>query len=55
MVACRHPCLCVSRPLGIDDVASVTVLGLPARVKDPLLDRRPALAGGLPRRATRVN
>jgi hypothetical protein len=34
---------------------SVAVLSLPVRVKDPLPDRRPALVGVLPRRATRVN
>jgi hypothetical protein len=55
MVACRCPRLRVDRPPGIDDVASVAVLGLPARVKDPLLDWRAALVGGLPRRAARVN
>jgi hypothetical protein len=46
VVACRHPRLRVACPLGVDDVASVTVLGLPARVKNPLLDRRAPLVGG---------
>jgi hypothetical protein len=45
----------VARPPGIDDVVSVVVLGLPARVKDLLPDRRLALVGGLPRRTARVN
>jgi hypothetical protein len=46
VVACRRPCLRVARPPGVDDVASVTVLGLPTRVEDPLPDRRaPGLAG----------
>jgi hypothetical protein len=55
VVAYRRLCLCVACPSSIDDVASVAVLGLPARVKDPLPDRRPALVSGLPRRAARVN
>jgi hypothetical protein len=54
-VARRRPCLCVARVSGIDDVVSVAVLGLPACVKDPLPDRRPALVGGLPHRVSRVN
>jgi hypothetical protein len=54
VVACRRPCLCIARPPGIDDVASVAFLGLPACVKDSLPDRRPALVGGLPRRTARV-
>jgi hypothetical protein len=44
----------VARLPGIDDVASVTVLGLPTRVKDPLPDRRAPWVGGAFRRATRV-
>jgi hypothetical protein len=55
VVAYRRPCLCVARPPGIDDVTSVAVRGLPARVKDPLPDRRSTFVGGLPRRAARVN
>jgi hypothetical protein len=27
VVACRRPCLCVARPPGVDDIASVAVLG----------------------------
>jgi hypothetical protein len=54
VVAYRCPRLRVARPPGVDDVASVTVLGLPASVKNPLLDRRAPLVGGLPRRAARV-
>jgi hypothetical protein len=27
VVACHRPCLCVARPLGVDDIASVAVLG----------------------------
>jgi hypothetical protein len=55
VVACRCPRLRVAHPPGVDDVASVTVLGLPARVKDSLLDRRAPLVGGLPRRAAHVH
>jgi hypothetical protein len=54
VVARRRPHLCVARPSGVDDVASVTVLGLPARVKDPLPDWRAPWVGGAFRRATRV-
>jgi hypothetical protein len=54
MVACRRPCLCVARPSGVDDVASVTVLGLPACVKDPLPNRRAPWVGRLFRRTARV-
>jgi hypothetical protein len=55
VVAYRRPFLHVARPPGVDDVAGVTILGLPARVKDSLPDRRSALVGRLSRRATRVN
>jgi hypothetical protein len=55
VVACRCPRLCVARPLGVDDVTSVAVLGLPARVKDPLPGRRPTLVSGLPCHGARVN
>jgi hypothetical protein len=41
--------------LGVDDVASVTVLGLSARVKDPLPDRRAPWVGGAFRRTSRVH
>jgi hypothetical protein len=54
VVACRRPCLRVARPPGVDDVASVTVLGLPARVKDSLPDRRAPWVGGPLCRAARV-
>jgi uncharacterized membrane protein len=54
VVACRRPCLRVARPPGVDDVESVTVLGLPARVKDPLPDQRVSWVGGPFRRAARV-
>jgi hypothetical protein len=55
VVACRRPRLRVARPPGVDDVASVTVLGLPARVKDPLPDRRASWVGGPLGRAARVH
>jgi hypothetical protein len=54
VVARRCPCLRVARPPGVDDVASVSILGLPARIKDPRLDWRAPLVGGLPRRAARM-
>jgi hypothetical protein len=46
VVAYRRPCLRVARLSGVDDVASVTILGLPARVQDPLPDRRAPWVGG---------
>jgi hypothetical protein len=55
VVACRRPRLHVACPPGIDDVASVTVLGLSARVKDPLSGRRAPWVGGPFRRATHVH
>jgi hypothetical protein len=54
VVARRRLCLCVARSPGVDDVASVTVLGLPARVKDLLPDRCAPCVGGPFRRAARV-
>jgi hypothetical protein len=54
VVACRYLCLRVARPPGVDDVASVTVLGLPVRVLDPLLDRRAPWVGGPLCRIARV-
>jgi hypothetical protein len=36
VVACRCPCLRVAHLPDVDDVASVTIVDLPARVKDPL-------------------
>jgi hypothetical protein len=41
--------------VSVDDIAGIAVLGLPACVKDPLPDRRFALVGRLPHRATCVN
>jgi hypothetical protein len=54
VVALRRPRLRVARPPGVDDVAGVAILGLPARVKDPLLDRRAPLVGGTFRCASRM-
>jgi hypothetical protein len=52
-----HRCLClrVTLPAGVYDVAGVTILGLPACVKDPLPDRCSALVGWLPCCAARVD
>jgi hypothetical protein len=55
VVARCRSCFCISLPAGVDDVAGVAVLGLPARVKDPLPDWRSALVGWLPRRVARVD
>jgi hypothetical protein len=41
--------------VSVDDVAGVAILGLSARVKDPLPDQRSALVGWLPRCATRMD
>jgi hypothetical protein len=49
-----RPRLRVARPPGIDDIASVTILGLPACVEDPLLDRCAPWVGGAFRCASRV-
>jgi hypothetical protein len=54
VVACRRPRLCIACQPGIDDVASVTILGLPACVKDPLPDQRAPRVGGPFRRTSRV-
>jgi hypothetical protein len=54
VVARRRSRLRVACSSGVDDVASVTVLGLPARVEDPLLDRRAPWVGGAFRCASRV-
>jgi hypothetical protein len=54
VVACRHPRFRVARPPGVDDIASVTVLGLPAHVKDPLPNWRAPWVGGAFRRGSRV-
>jgi hypothetical protein len=55
VVARRRRCLRVARSPGVDDVAGVAVLGVPARVKDPLLDRRVPWVGGAFRCAFRVH
>jgi hypothetical protein len=55
VVACRRLRLRVACPPGVDDVASVTILGLPARVEDPFPDRRAPWVGGAFRRASRVH
>jgi hypothetical protein len=51
----RRPCLRVARPPGVDDVAGVAILGLSARVEDPLLDRRAPWVGGAFRCVSRVH
>jgi hypothetical protein len=55
VVARLRSCLRVALSAGVYDVVGVVVLGLPARVKDPLPDRRSALFGRLPHRAARVD
>jgi hypothetical protein len=55
VVACRRPCLRVARASGVDDVAGVTILGLPACVDEPVLDRRAPRVGGTLGCATRVH
>jgi hypothetical protein len=55
VVACRRPRLCVALSASVDDVAGVAVLGLSARIKDPLPNWRWALVGWLPHRATCVD
>jgi hypothetical protein len=47
--------LCVARPPGVEDIASIAGLGLPLLVKDSLLDWCSALVGRPLRRAPRVN
>jgi hypothetical protein len=47
VVAYHRPRLCVARSAGVDDVAGIAVLGLSARVKDSLPDRRSTLVGRL--------
>jgi hypothetical protein len=54
VVARRCPFLRVARPSGVDDVTGVTILGLPARVEEPLLGRRAPRVGGVLRCSTRV-
>jgi hypothetical protein len=48
-------CLHVVLSASVDDVAGVAVLGLLARIKDPLPDQRFALVGWLPCRSARVD
>jgi hypothetical protein len=55
VVAHHRPRLCVARSAGVDDVAGVAVLGLSARVKDSLPDRRSPLVGRFSRRAACMN
>jgi hypothetical protein len=55
VVAYHHPRLRVARSAGVDDVARVAVLGLFARIKDSLPDRRSTLVGRLSCRAACVN
>jgi hypothetical protein len=55
VVACCRPCLRVALSASVDDVAGVTILGLPARIKDPLPDYRSTLVGWLPCHATCVD
>jgi hypothetical protein len=46
VVTTRRPCLRVACTPGVDDVAGVAILGLPARVEEPVFGRRaPGLAG----------
>jgi hypothetical protein len=54
VVARRCACLRVARPPGVDDVTGVAILGLPARVEEPLLGRRAPQVGGAPRCTARV-
>jgi hypothetical protein len=51
VVAHHRPCLRVARSTCVDDVASVAVLSLSARVKDPLPDRCSALVSWSPHRS----
>jgi hypothetical protein len=55
VIAHHRPCLRVARLTGVDDVASVTVLSLFARVKDSLPDQRSAPVGQSSRCAARLN
>jgi hypothetical protein len=48
-------CLRVACPPGVDDVAGVAVLGLPARVEEPLIGRRAPRVGGTLHCAARVD
>jgi hypothetical protein len=55
VVAHCRPRLRVAPSASIVDIAGITILGLPARIKDPLPDRHSALVGWLPRRTTCMN
>jgi hypothetical protein len=54
VVGNHRPRLRVARSAGVDDVVCITVLGLSARIKDSLPDRRSTLVGRLSRRAACV-
>jgi hypothetical protein len=45
----------VARPPGVDDVVGIAILGLPARVEEPLLGRRAPRVRGTLRCAPRVH
>jgi hypothetical protein len=55
VVTHRFPCFGIALSASVDDIMSVTILGLPARVMDPLPGRRSALVGRLPCCAPCVN
>jgi hypothetical protein len=55
VIAYRRSFLRIARSAGVDDVAGVVVLGLPARVKDSLPDRCSTLVGRLSRRTACMN
>jgi hypothetical protein len=55
VVAYRRSRFCVAHSADVDDVTSVAVLSLSARIKDPLPNRRSALVGWLPYRAICVD
>jgi hypothetical protein len=55
VVACHCSCFRVTISTSVDDIAGVAVLGLPARIKDPLPDRHSTLVGWLTRLAASVD
>jgi hypothetical protein len=55
VVARRRPRLRVTRLPGVDDVAGVAILGLPASVEEPFLGRRAPRVGGALNCAARVH
>jgi hypothetical protein len=55
VVACCRPRLRVTCSPGVDDVAGVAILGLPARVEEPFLSRRAPRVGGALSCAARVH